>query len=115
MDISQFSKCYTVRRMKEADIADIFTLCCKNHLFYQYCPPFVTEESIADDMKALPPNKELSDKYYLGYYDAEKLIAEECPIGVLYHRYTTYVTSDKLVGEQRTAYKNMDFRFADVK
>lgn len=75
MDISQFSKCYTVRRMKEADIADIFTLCCKNYLFYQYCPPFVTEESIADDMKALPPNKEMSDKYYLGYYDAEKLIA----------------------------------------
>ena len=26
-------------------------------------------------MKALPPNKELADKYYLGYYDAEKLIA----------------------------------------
>lgn len=47
--------------------------------------------------------------------NAEKIIAEECPIGVLYHRYTTYVTSDKLVGEQRTAFKNMDFRFADVK
>ena len=26
-------------------------------------------------MKALPPNKEAFDKYYLGYYDGEKLIA----------------------------------------
>ena len=61
-------------------------------------------------------NKELdSNKRQKLLQDAEKLIAEECPIGVLYHRYTTYVTSDKLVGEQRTAYKNMDFRFADVK
>ena len=28
-----------------------------------------------NDMNALPPNKEMCDKYYLGFYDGEKLIA----------------------------------------
>ena len=75
LDITLLSDRYYVRRMTEDDISDIHALCSKNALYYRYCPPFVTEESIADDMKALPPNKEYSDKYYIGYYDAEKLIA----------------------------------------
>ena len=53
MDISLFSNDYTVRRMEKADVADIYLLCSKNDLYYQYCPPFVTEQSILDDMKAL--------------------------------------------------------------
>ena len=75
MDISLFSNDYTVRRMEKADVADIYLLCSKNDLYYQYCPPFVTEQSILDDMKALPPNKEICDKYYVGYYKEEELIA----------------------------------------
>lgn len=75
MEISRLSDRYLVRRMADDDIAEIYALCSKNTLYYMYCPPFVTKESIAGDMKALPQNKELSDKYYLGYYDGEKLIA----------------------------------------
>ena len=70
MDITLLSDHYHVRRMKENDISEIYALCRKNTLYYRYCPPFVTEESIADDMKALPPNKDYTDKYYIGYYDA---------------------------------------------
>ena len=54
MDISFFSNDYTVRRMEKADVAGIYLLCSKNGLYYQYCPPFVTEQSILDDMNALP-------------------------------------------------------------
>ena len=75
IDISLFSNDYTVRRMEKADVADIYLLCSKNGLYYQYCPPFVTEQSILDDMIALPPNKEMYDKYYVGYYRGEELIA----------------------------------------
>ena len=35
----------------------------------------MTEQSILDDMKALPPNKEICDKYYVGYFKGEELIA----------------------------------------
>ena len=75
MEISLLSDHYLVQRLTEDSIAEIYTLCRNNILYYHYCPPFVTEDSIANDMKALPPDKEYSDKYYLGYYEGEKLIA----------------------------------------
>ncbi len=75
MDVSLFSNHYFVRCMTEKDIAEIYALCRNNALYYKHCPPFVTEQSIADDIKALPPKKDYSDKYYIGYYDEDKLIA----------------------------------------
>lgn len=75
MDIASLSNRYFVRRMAADDIGEIYALCKNNALYYQYCPPFVKEQSIADDMKALPPHKEAFDKYYLGFYDEQKLIA----------------------------------------
>ena len=75
MDLSHFSHDYTARRLGKADVADVYSLCSKNSLYYQYCPPFVSEQSILDDMKALPPNKEMCDKYYIGYYKGKELIA----------------------------------------
>lgn len=75
MDVFLFSKRYFVRKLETADVAVIYALCRENPLYYRYCPPFVTEESIIEDMKALPPRKELSDKFYVGCFDGEKLIA----------------------------------------
>lgn len=75
IDVSKFSDHYHVRLLGKADIEEIFVLCSKNSLYYQYCPPFVTRQSIANDMRALPPHKEALDKYYVGYYKAERLIA----------------------------------------
>ena len=75
MDIKSFSKEYIVKRLGEGDIGDIFTLCSANKMYYEYCPPMVTEESIIRDMKALPPHKTLEDKYYIGYYIGKKLVA----------------------------------------
>ena len=75
IDVSQISDRYHVRMLHADNIAEVYGLCSKNDLYYQYCPPFVTEQSILDDMNALPPNKEMRDKYYLGFYDDKKLIA----------------------------------------
>lgn len=75
IDAQRFSAQYIVRRVGKNEIPKVLALCSKNHLFYQYCPPAVTEQSIMDDMKALPLNKNFCDKYYLGYFDADKLIA----------------------------------------
>lgn len=75
MDISSFSDHYQVRCLDHADIPAIADLCRGNPLYYQYCPPFVSEESIARDMTALPPGKDLSDKYYIGYFEGRKLTA----------------------------------------
>lgn len=75
MDIKDFSKRYKVRKLNAEDVAQIYALCSRNTLYYKHCPPFVSEQSILDDMKALPPKKSLLDKFYLGYFDEGKLIA----------------------------------------
>lgn len=69
MNYINFSKSYHVRILIERDIPLILALCEKNTQFYEHCPPFVTEESIRDDMCALPQRKmdEPQDKYYLGF------------------------------------------------
>lgn len=75
IDIQSCSNQYIVRRVQKNDLSRVYALCSKNSLYYQYCPPVVTEQSIIDAMTALPANKSPSDKYYLGYYDCDQLIA----------------------------------------
>lgn len=75
MEISSLSSYYHVSCLSEQDVDEIYRLCNNNTLYYEYCPPFVTREIILSDMYALPPGKDYNDKYYLGFYDREKLIA----------------------------------------
>lgn len=52
MNYINFSKSYHARVLIERDIPLILALCEKNTQFYEHCPPFVTAESIRDDMCA---------------------------------------------------------------
>lgn len=75
MKIKDLSKTFYVRKLDKDDIELIYDLSCKNHIYYQYHPPFVTRESILDDMKALPPGKSYDDKYYIGFFENDSLVA----------------------------------------
>lgn len=75
MDIQLLSKSYTVKRIEEADIPDVYHLCKGNPKYYFHCPPAATLESVREELIALPPNKTPEDKYYLGFYDGRRLIA----------------------------------------
>ena len=75
MDIKGLSSKYVVKELGDGDIQDIFSLCRENKLYYEYCPPMVTEESIKKDMTTPPPNTKFSDMYYLRFYNEGKLIA----------------------------------------
>ena len=75
MDFNLLSRSYTVRRLDKADVDVIFELMSKNTIFYKYHPPFVTKESIIEDMKALPPQKSYEDKCYIGFFEDNTLIA----------------------------------------
>lgn len=72
---TDFSCSYRVRPLAEEDIPHIYRLCKSNPLYYQYCPPMVTQEGIRSDMTALPPGKSLQDKHYVGYFDENGLVA----------------------------------------
>lgn len=74
MNIHLLSQDYDVRRLKRCDVDIIYELSCQNDIFYRYLP-FVTRESIIEDMEALPPQKNYKDKYYIGFFDKNTLIA----------------------------------------
>ena len=75
IEIEKLSNTYLVRRLSSNDVDAVFDLCSKNSLYYQYCPPFITRSGIIEDMEALPPGKSQNDKFFLGYYEDESLIA----------------------------------------
>ena len=57
MNYINFSKSYHVRMLTERDIPLILRLCEINTQFYEHCPPFVTAESIRDDMSCENENR----------------------------------------------------------
>lgn len=75
IDIAALSPTYTVRRLTEEDGEAVYSLSLGNPLFFQYCPPAVTRAGILADMRALPPGMTPDDKYYLGFFQEDKLIA----------------------------------------
>ena len=75
MDLKELSDKYVVKELGDGDIQDIFDLCSGHRLYYEYCPPMVTKDSIKKDMLALPPNTRIEDKLYIGFYATGKMIA----------------------------------------
>lgn len=53
MQIEALSAKYKVKKLAEAEVAEVYALCKENPLYYSHCPPFVTPDSIRADMAAL--------------------------------------------------------------
>ena len=75
MELYHLSEEYFVRKLNDNDIDMIYNLSSGNTLFYRFHPPFVTKESIMEDMQALPPNKGYDDKFYIGFFKNNRLVA----------------------------------------
>lgn len=75
MNIKELSQTYIVRKLEEKDISEIFELCKNNPQYYHHCPPAVSIEGIKEDMTALPPGKAMEDKYYIGLFERDVLVA----------------------------------------
>lgn len=73
--IALLSTKYRVKQIEETDIPDVYELCKGNPLYYQYCPPLVTTDSIKEDLLELPKGKTQEDKYYIGFYKDKILVA----------------------------------------
>ena len=75
MNIPSLSRKYQVRRIEETNLPALLQLCQSNPLFYEHCPPKPSVETLTADLQALPPRKTLTDKYYLGFWDDDGLLA----------------------------------------
>ena len=73
--VQDFSKTCLVRILHEEDVDCIYELCKTNPQYYVYCPPQVSKKSIAHDLQIFPKNSCMENKYYVGYFKNEELIA----------------------------------------
>lgn len=75
MKIEDLSPRYRISRLTDDDLPQLLSLCRTNPLFFQHCPPEASLETLAADLRALPPRKTHEDKYYLGFWMGEELVA----------------------------------------
>lgn len=74
IDIHKLSQKFTVRKLVEDDVNMIYEFCKKNQLYYQILNQKVSKESIVNDMNITPPDIPISQKYYIGFFEKEKMI-----------------------------------------
>jgi len=75
LKVSEFSKKFEIRKLSIEDIDEIYNLCLTNPLYYEYCPPAPTKESVLEDLFALPPNVAMEDKYFVGFFEKGRMVA----------------------------------------
>lgn len=75
LDIQKFSNDFYIRKMLIHDVAMIYDMTSQNVQYYEFCGRQNTIEDIYDDLEAVPPGKDLSDKYYIGFFEAQNLVA----------------------------------------
>lgn len=75
IEVAKLSSAYRARTLTGGDLPLIHGLCLENTQFYQYCGTPLSAESIRRDMALTPPGKSLTDKYYVGFFDGEALVA----------------------------------------
>ena len=75
MDITTLSSAHAVQPLTPEDADAVLALAAGNGLFYRYHPPLPDREGILSDMTALPPGKGPEDKYFLGFFQGDRLTA----------------------------------------
>lgn len=75
MNLQEFSHSYTVKKITKQDLPLLLDLCKQNPQYYKHCPPAVSLSSLQADLTALPSQKTMDDKYYIGFFDDNTLIA----------------------------------------
>ena len=75
IDILKLSNKYIVRRMSDPDAEAILEFCKENTQYYEYCQAEPTLEQVASDLHLAPPGIGPEDKYYVGFYRDDELMA----------------------------------------
>ena len=76
LDIETLSSEYAVRRITEADIADVYNLCNSNRRYYRSLNERPSRQRLTEVISELPESADKSQKYFVGFWDKEeKLIA----------------------------------------
>ena len=75
IEIEKLSSIYHVRKLDKEDIKMIYEFCKSNTQYYEYCKKNPSIELIEKDLSITPPNIPIEQKYYIGFFDHNSLIA----------------------------------------
>lgn len=75
MNYIKISDDFIVKKLNTDHINEIFKLCKTNPKYYKYFKEELTKELVMKDLEALPSGKSYADKYYLGFYKNNNLLA----------------------------------------
>ena len=75
IELSKLSSRYDVRRMCDADAEAVLNFCKQNEQYYRFCGKEPSIELILHDLHTAPPDISPSDKYYIGFYDGNTMVA----------------------------------------
>lgn len=71
----EMNQTFSVRKLTEKDVPAVFRLYCGNPLYFSHMQSEPTEQSVRDDLAALPPGKTARDKFFLGFFRGAELAA----------------------------------------
>lgn len=75
LKIENFSSNYHVRTITEQDVPAVYDLCLGNPVYYVHLKEEPSTERILQDLSALPPKKTMEDKFFVGFYMEDTLVA----------------------------------------
>ncbi len=75
LNIETLSTQYSVRRITEADISDVYHLCSANRRYYRSIRERPSGQRLTEVITELPEGTGVSRKYFVGFYDGDGLLA----------------------------------------
>ena len=75
IDLETLSRRFDVRRLDDADADAILALYRDNPQFYEYYEEDPTRELVLRDLHIAPPGAQPADKYYVGFFEQNALVA----------------------------------------
>ena len=75
IQIEKLSDLYTVRRLTDADVPMLYAWMLRNDQYFRYCGGSTTPERVRQDLTLCPPGTTPAQKRYVGFFDADTLVA----------------------------------------
>ncbi len=75
IDFKKFSDRFDVRKLNMDDVESIYNFCRMNTQYYEYCGKELSVDLIERDLTITPPGIPMEQKYYVGFYENDKMIA----------------------------------------
>lgn len=125
LSVKELSSIYDVRPLESSDAQAYDHLCRGNPDYYQHLHKSFSPQSLEKEMLRLPVGKQIEDKYYLGFFDNDQLVAVLDLIDGYPDKATAFIgffmlstefqgqgTGSQLIGEILKMLKAMGFRKA---